>query len=204
MPVATVALLDAGTGKPRAAIKTGQALPGDVEFKMSFPRRQAPGRRHLRDSRPLSNVLRLWQCPGGRLAAEMKLPLVSPNADPNSLEARLPNLRTPWVHPAISPDGRVIAVTGAVRAELWDARSGKLRATVPLIDWEGRAGIAMGGGARFLALARHRLVSPDGKTLVAAATFPAVPRNDKAPALLPFEGSTPDQRGDGQEAASRR
>ena len=72
--------------------------------------------------------------------------------------------------PAFSPDGRMVAVATVWQADLWDVRSGKLRAEVSLVATRGQAAGGVGTGVRHSFPWPVPLFSPDGKTLVAAGT----------------------------------
>ena len=171
-PVSTVALLDVRSGKARTVLKIGQ-FAGNIDFRMAF---SADGE-HLAgciQERPLlPYALRVWQCAGGRPVSDMKLPPLSPESMLASPESALGSVFTFHHYPAFSPDGRLVAVTTGLRAELWDVRNAKLRAAIPLVDWH-RAERAMGGPVA-MGGASHSwpwpapLFSPDGKTLIAAA-----------------------------------
>jgi WD40 repeat protein len=171
-PVSTVALLDARSGKARTVLKIGQ-FAANIDFRMAF---SADGKYLAgcaREMPPSSDALRLWQCASGRLVSDMKLPPVSPEAMLESPESMLGNMPALYHYPAFSPDGRLLAVTTGLRAELWDVRNAKLRAAIPLVAWR-REERAM-GGAVVMGDTAHSwpwpapLFSPDGKTLIAAA-----------------------------------
>ena len=132
-PSPAITLLEARTGKTRTVIKTGQRM-GDPHFRTAF---SADGKclATCSQSEGISAyAVQLWQCPSGRLAGELKLPPLTENATAELAEAVLGSLGAIYHYPAFSPDGRLVAVLTERRAELWDVRTGKQRAAVPLAD----------------------------------------------------------------------
>jgi hypothetical protein len=143
-PVSTVALLDTRSGKARTPLKVGPPAAGPG-FRMAF----SPDSKSLAGcvtGMPASPyALRLWNCAGGRLVSELKLPPVTPDARLDSPENLLGGLLAFGRYLAFSPEGRLVAVTTGLRVELWDVRAGRLATAVSLVPWHRQQGPMPGG-----------------------------------------------------------
>ena len=134
-PDRSVALLDVATGKARAVVKVGTVL-GGFDMAFSADSNFLAGCGKMPPAFPTR--CRLWETAGGKLGVDMKRP--QPQDSPtDSPEAMLANMAmvggvSSLRHcPAFSPDGRVVAVATDLQADLYDVRSGKLRAAVSLV-----------------------------------------------------------------------